>query len=113
MKVILRKFIFVFLCSSLLLACDRENEKWAYYNETQCADPWEAATSDNELLSALSGFFSEINVQTSSIVFTEDNSLYTCNACGCYTGRVIEVRATASNVNKLVAHGFIPFTKEE
>jgi hypothetical protein len=53
MKVILRKFIFVFLCSSLLLACDRENEKWAYYNETQCADPWEAATSDNELLSVI------------------------------------------------------------
>jgi hypothetical protein len=113
MKAKCFKFALFFLGMFLFIACNREDEGWAYYNQTQCADPWGAAQSETELLVGLANFFNDINVQTRNIVFSEDNTLHVCNACGCFTGTVIEVRATESNIKTLAAHGFIPFEKED
>ncbi|MCC5922785.1 MAG: hypothetical protein JJT77_03275 [Crocinitomicaceae bacterium] len=112
MNAKLCKHIYFFLILFLFLACNREEEKWAYYNQTQCADPWGPAQSDNELLVGLANFFNSINVQTNQIVFSEDHALHVCASCGCFTGKVIEVKATESNINILAAHGFIAFKKE-
>lgn len=69
MKAKCFKFALFFLGMFLFIACNREDEGWAYYNQTQCADPWGAAQSETELLVGLANFFNDINVQTRNIVF--------------------------------------------
>lgn len=108
-------YIKLFSLSLLILifvGCSKEKEKWAYYNQTQCADPWGEAHLESDLLFALANYFNQIEVRTLSIVFSENSELHVCSSCGCYTGKVIEVKATESNIRTLSSHGFIPFEKE-
>jgi hypothetical protein len=100
--IILIPLLSIFALSS----CKKRQLRWMEYKETQCADAWGDEESDADIILALENYFFNLGAPLKEVEFRADNSLYVCAACGCYTGRIIEVQVHKDHENILIEHGF-------
>lgn len=86
------------------------------WNQTGCADPWNALSSDTneDIAEAIEIYLSENEIQNATVTnFEFDASVASgCLACGCTTGVVIRVETLEVNGSKMEALGFIRDTQE-
>ena len=85
--------------------CEKRNIRWVSYLETQCADPWGNASTRTETTQLVKNYFAEKGAIIISVEFSTANVLI-CQACGCYSGREINVSVDKGEVGILLDHGF-------
>jgi len=89
-----------------LSSCEKRQLRWMEYKETQCADAWGDEENDEDIIFALENYFFTLGAPLKAVEFREDDGLYVCAACGCYSGRIIEVQVHKDHENILIEHGF-------
>ena len=107
MKNLKKTIAMLAIMSLLLSACNKENPRVFYFDETGCSNPWDdyyaADTFSTEALSeTIHAFLSNENISVESVEIGFDSSkVELCYACHCKTGRVISVTATRGDRRKL------------
>ena len=60
------------------------------YGETQCADPWQRGTTDEQTLNNIEAFMREKNIRFDGTSIVQNRDIEAvCLACNCISGRVI------------------------
>ena len=71
------------------------------YDETSCADPWEEASTNEELKENIINFLSGKQVLVHEIGIRNDGEKELCKACRCETGKRILIRISNSDTAKI------------
>lgn len=98
--------IFIIIAFISNIACEKRQQREVYYNETQCADPWENAPIENDKLDNVKTFINSLGIQPVSIRIDQSGEAQACAACACLTGNRIIVKIHKDEVEKLKSHGF-------
>ena len=107
MKNLKKTIAMLAIMSLLLSACNKENPRVFYFDETGCSNPWDdylsADTSSLEALNeTIHAFLIDEGIDVESVEIGFDSSkVELCYACHCKTGRVFSVTATRGDRRKL------------
>ena len=101
------KILLIFLVLSSLVSCERisGDKIWTFANETQCANAWDHINAaDRE--SRITQYLESKDIK----VFNPKIETYSygpfCEACGCPSGRRIEVLILESDLDAIQKLGF-------
>jgi hypothetical protein len=101
------KLLIIILFVSYLISCKKDlvDGTWAYYNETQCANPWD--------LSKLTGteprvkeYLENNSIQVFEVKIETFSRGPFCHACTCSSGRKISVKILGSDLEAIRNLGF-------
>lgn len=102
------KTLIIFSFLVFLISCEKDSgdKSWAYYNETQCSNPWPIAyTLSTE--SKVHDYLDAEGIQIFDIKIDTFSSGPFCEACNCSTGRKIYVLILKSDLENIQKLGFI------
>ena len=97
--------LIIFFFTSMI-SCEKRQQREVFYNETQCADPWENATNEKDKIENVKTFINSLGIQPISINIDQNGEAQACLACACLTGNRIIVKIHKDEVETLKSHGF-------
>lgn len=79
----------------------------AYWDQTQCSDPWGQPQTDVKTVVALNAYLANEGIRIYSVLFSEDSELNVfCDACHCGTGKRLTVQLAEADLHAALAIGF-------
>ncbi|TAE49944.1 MAG: hypothetical protein EAZ89_13200 [Bacteroidetes bacterium] len=96
---------------TLLSACNDlfniDPTAWThYYNETQCADPWQRGATDSLTFAAITAYLDSNDIAVIQIGVENDSTgAQVCQACNCTSGNVFKVIVSDADGVKLMNLG--------
>lgn len=100
----------IVLLLAITISCTKEkNQELFFWNQTQCAEPWETLLSDSEskIKSAIINYLSDEDIKVDNVEFEfDENFEHFCQACSCTTGTKIIVTIPEGNSVKMEGLGF-------
>ncbi len=106
-KLSIHILLLVLVISSVSASCQKRKLRWMEYKETQCSDAWGSFETEDELVFAIEAYFFERGAPLKQLEFRNDSNLHVCAACGCFSGRIIEVQVHEDHQRVLIEHGFV------
>lgn len=97
--------LILFLFFSISCEKDSGNKTWAYFNETQCSNPWEQSNligTESRVQEYLRS--NGIKVFDIKIETVSDGPF--CMACFCSSGRIIQVQILERDIKAIKTLGF-------
>jgi len=90
----------LFLISSW--SCEKKGDLIElHFYETGCANPWSISISDPDYQNKVESYLEQQNINIKKITISNDGPYSGCFACGCSTGRTINI--TIYEVDKTLA----------
>ncbi len=103
------KQVIICLIVIAFYSCNKPiNEKWVYYDETNCADAWQQ-TSNNEVLKLnVIDYFDGKGIEIYEVEIFNDRSAELCTvySCNCKSGRRIKCKISSRKADDIKAYGF-------
>jgi len=109
MKYLIFAFVAIMLsCTS----CDNnstDDYTWYFYNETQCADPWQTGIGSptQDIETAVGNYLDGLDINYDAINVDTSGTPEICLACSCLSGRIINVKADPANNVELIGINFV------
>lgn len=101
----------LFLLVVLLFACKKDDNSLGIemiFEETQCANPWEALPNSKDYLLNVHEYLNSEGIEVYSIsIETTDSKGIHCDACNCFSGRIIKIRIPETDKEKAETVGFL------
>ncbi|MDX1651883.1 MAG: hypothetical protein R3277_05290 [Brumimicrobium sp.] len=88
---------------------NKKNEVCMYFQETQCANPWDFySTDEEEYLNKIEAYLESKGIEVLRILRKMNGPEIVCMACSCPSGATIYIQTTNSDVIKAENQGFRP-----
>lgn len=100
--------VLIFCFFFMFLSCEKEEgpKTWAYYGETQCANPWDDLVNNRNTEDAVKEYLENHSIKVFDIKIITYSVGPFCNACFCPSGRGIEVYILENDKSKIEKLGF-------
>ena len=95
------------MIATLVYSCEKDNKEkiWAYYQETQCSNPWDNISSESTE-SKVEEYLKQNGIALFEISIIRYSYGPFCTACTCPSGRGIQVLILESDVDTIKNLGF-------
>jgi len=101
------KLLIIILFLFFSISCEKElgSKTWAYFNETQCSNPWEQSNLEG-IESRVQEYLKSNGIKVFDINIETVSYGPFCTACFCSSGRLIHVQILDSDIDEIKTLGF-------
>lgn len=108
-KPLFRTLLFLLvLCVLFIVSCTKPiRERWVYYDETYCANPWPVNNTNEILKQNIVDYFKAKGIDIYDIEIFSDRTPEACpGTCDCKSGRRVKCKVAKRDVDDMKANGF-------